>query len=94
LIKENLEILKTMCLTWSDGEVYEAWNIIASEGKRRKNKTTAKLKDELREGDTVSFEGRKSGKCTGNIVRIKRKKAIVNVSGKNWDVPIGRLSKI
>ena len=92
--RENLEILKTMCLTWSDSDVYEAWNIIAVEGKRRKEKTTVKLKEELKHGDKVSFEGRKSGKCTGNIIKIKRKNAIVSVSGKHWNVPINMLSKI
>ena len=93
-MNKNLEILKTMCLTWSDDQVYEAWNIIATEGKDRKNKAASRLKEDLAVGDTVAFEGRKAGTCTGVIVRVKRKKAIVNVSGRDWNVPLTMLKKI
>ena len=89
----NLDILKTMCLTWTDDQVYEAWSVIAAEGKQRKNRTAARLKQELTSGDEVMFEGRKAGKCTGRIVRIKRKNAIVKVSGRDWNVPLSMLTK-
>ncbi len=43
-------------------------------------------------GDRVSFDGR-GGYTEGTIVRVKRKKAIVDVGiGRNWDVPLGMLT--
>ena len=46
-------------------------------------------------GDRVSWSGRR-GRAEGTIVRVKRKKAIVDVSvsgkaGLLWDVPLGML---
>ena len=96
---DNMKILETMLLTWTDDQVNNAWSLIAEEGKRRKDNKSAQLKSELKPGDAVSFSGRKSGKCKGKIVRIKRKKAIVSVkkpSGRlvNWDVPISMLERV
>jgi len=43
-------------------------------------------------GDRVKWSGRR-GEQVGTIVRVKRKKAIVNVPPQgNWDVPLGMLS--
>ena len=43
-------------------------------------------------GDRVKWNGRR-GLTEGTIVRVKRKKAIVDVGvGRNWDVPLGMLS--
>ena len=48
----------------------------------------------LSTGDKVSWTGRR-GFTQGNIVRIKRKKAIVNViDSGNWDVPLSMLSAV
>lgn len=92
-MSNNMDILKTMLLTWTDDEVSHAWGLIAEEGKLRKNKRTQNMKSSLSPGDTVSFNGRKSGAVTGHIVRIKTKKAIVEVAGQNWDVPLAMLKK-
>tara|TARA_Y100000593_G_C4143532_1_gene253470 strand:+ start:170 stop:451 length:282 start_codon:yes stop_codon:yes gene_type:complete len=89
----NLEILKTMLLTWTDDEVSKAWAMIAEEGKFRQNKRTRNMKSSLAAGDTVSFNGKRSGAVVGTIVRIKTKKAIVEVNGQNWDVPLAMLKK-
>jgi len=89
----NMDILKTMLMTWTDDEVSTAWGLIAEEGKLRKNKRTRDMKSSLVAGDTVSFNGRRSGAVTGTIVRIKTKKAIVEVNGQNWDVPLAMLKK-
>ena len=90
---QNMDILKTMLMTWTDEEVSQAWKLVAAEGKLRTNKKTVKNKGSLKAGDTVSFVGRKSGAVTGVIVRVKTKKAIVEVSGQNWDVPLSMLKK-
>mgnify|MGYP003134111067 CR=1 FL=1 len=91
---ENMDILKTMLLTWSDSQVTKAWQLIAAEGKRRNESASQQMRYTLRVGDKVSFSGRKAGSVTGTIVRVKRKKAIVRVAGsRNWDVPLNMLKK-
>ena len=91
----NMDILKTMLLTWTDDEISEAWRLIAAEGKMRRERATSKARSSLRAGDKVYFEGNRSGKCYGTIVRVKRKKAIVQVPGsRNWDVPLSMLKKV
>jgi preprotein translocase subunit YajC len=92
--KDDMSLLRTLLLTWTDEQVSEAWSLIASEGKHRKEKKVGKLKRKLKPGDTVYFEGSKAGKCTGHIVKIKRVKAIVEVAGQNWDVPLAMLTKV
>ena len=91
---ENMDILKTMLLTWSDAQVKKAWRLIADEGKRRNESASQQMRYTLRPGDKVSFYGKRSGSVTGTIVRVKRKKAIVRVAGsRNWDVPLSMLKK-
>lgn len=91
----NMDILKTMLHTWSDDEVTEAWRLIAAEGKVRRERAASNARSSLRTGDKVYFEGNRSGKCYGTIVRVKRKKAIVQVAGsRNWDVPLSMLKKV
>jgi hypothetical protein len=51
------------------------------------------MKSTLKEGDQVYFDGR-SGRCNGKVVKIKRKKALVEVSGRNWNVPLSMLKKV
>ena len=89
-----MDILKTMLLTWTDEQVMDAWGLVAAEGKKRKDEKRQELKSQLQVGDMVYFEGKKSGKCTGSVVKIKRVKAIVEVAGQNWDVPLAMLSRV
>ena len=91
---ENLNILHTMLHTWTDSEVSEAWQMIADEGKRRKQVKTRKLKRTLRIGDTVNYQSQKTGLTSGVIERVKTKNALVNVAGKIWNVPMSMLTKI
>jgi hypothetical protein len=91
-MNSNMDILKTMLLTWSDDEVSKAWTLVAEEGNLRKAHRTKNMKSALTSGDKVSFNGR-TGLISGTIVRIKTKKAIVEVAGQNWDVPLSMLKK-
>ena len=85
-----MNILETMLLTWSDEDVSQAWKLIAAEGKQRQNRRSGNMRYTLKNGDKVSFSGR-NGYQVGKIVRVKRKKAIVEVSNRNWDVPLAML---
>jgi len=52
------------------------------------------VKYELKPGDTVMVEGgRKLDKDEGTVVRINRTRAVVDISGKHWDVPFSMITK-
>jgi hypothetical protein len=92
-MNDNMDILKTMLLTWSDEDVSQAWGLIAKEGNIRLERRTGSMRYTLKSGDKVSFNGR-TGYQVGKIIRVKRKKAIIEVVGRNWDVPLSMLTKI
>jgi len=90
-----MNILKTMFQVWDDDQLSEAVGIIRAEHQNRiDNRTSANL-HRLSVGDTVTFEGRKMGKASGKIIKIKRKKAIIDVPSRGkWDVPLSMLSLV
>lgn len=92
-MNENLNILVTMLHTWTDDEVYEAWQLIADEGKRRKDRKTKAAKATLKIGDKVRYRT-KIGTSTGKIVKVKTKNATVVSNGKMWNVPMNILEKV
>ena len=50
----------------------------------------AMVKSMIKVGDTVSWTG-KSGPTSGTVEKIKVKRAVVNVDGTRWDVPLSML---
>lgn len=92
-MNENLNILHTMLHTWTDDEVSKAWQMIADEGKRRKQVKTRQLKGILKVGDKVEYQSRKTGTTSGTIQKVKTKNALVEVNGKLWNVPMSMLTK-
>jgi len=93
-MSENLGILNTMLHTWSDAEVTLAWRMIADEGKRRKEVKTKELKGTLSPGDRVEYQSRRTGTTRGHIIKVKTKNALVEVNGKQWNVPMSMLKKV
>jgi len=91
---ENLNILHTMLHTWTDDEIHEAWQMIADEGKRRKEVKTRKLKGTLSVGDQVEYQSRRTGKTSATIIRVKTKNALVEANGQRWNVPMSMLTKV
>ena len=52
------------------------------------------IKHKLNRGDIVMVEGgRKVGKEEGTIVTINRTRAVVNINGKQWNVPFSMITK-
>ena len=52
------------------------------------------VKYSLDRGDIVMVEGgRKIGKEEGTIVTINRTRAVVNINGKEWNVPFSMITK-
>lgn len=95
----NVDIFKTMAVTLDDAEFQEAWNIMVTERNIRSEKRMKTNKRTLRVGSIVEWSGSKSGACTGEVVKVKTKKAIVRQTnggnirshGSNWDIPMSML---
>lgn len=88
-----IEVLKTSRLTMSDDDLNKAIELMQLERKGRQVRRMSTNKQSMRSGTTVSFHNsRTQQKMTGEIVRVKTKKAIVKVGDVNWDVPLSMLS--
>jgi hypothetical protein len=52
------------------------------------------VKHKLNRGDIVIVEGgRKIGKEEGTITKLNRTRAVVNINGKEWNVPFSMITK-
>ena len=100
---ENLAIFNTYAHTLNDEDLNQAWRILYDEHQRREKDRQEQNRYTLKVGDTVEwFSGHSRSPKTGEVVKVKRKKAIVveHISGKlspgnsRWDIPMGMLKKI
>jgi len=67
---------------------------VCDELKARRNRAANLKRFTLKAGDKVSWSG-KRGYYEGTIVRVKRKKAIIDTGpGLNWDVPLNMLTAV
>ena len=88
-----IEVLKTSRLTMSDDDLNKAIELMQYERKGRQVRRMSTNKRSMRPGTAVSFQNRRTQTTmTGEIIRIKTKKAIVRVGDVNWDVPLSMLS--
>ena len=86
-----IDALKTAVLTMSDEEVMACFGIVGGEHQSRKARRQSSVKNSLSVGDRVYFESTKSGRITGYVKKVKIKKAIVETTTTNWDVPFHML---
>ena len=99
-MNNNVQIFKTMALTLDDGDFEAAFGIMQSEGDVRRQRRQLANKGKLHKGSLVEWTGNKSGTCTGEVVRVKTKKAIVKQTsrgayqGTNWDIPMSMLKVV
>lgn len=70
--------------------------MVTAEYNSRKKEKAADNKNKLYPTCKVAWTGRKTGACTGRVVRVKTKKAIVeeDISGTRWDIPMSMLTII
>lgn len=101
-MSDQINMLSTMFKTMSDMELHEATLVLREEQQFRRERKSAQNRSTLREGSIVEWVGNKSGACTGVVVRVKRKKAIVKQTspvhsryyGTNWDIPMSMLTVV
>jgi hypothetical protein len=96
-MNNNVQIFKTMALTLDDADFEAAFSIMQSERDGRREKRYRQNRNKLKRGSLVEWTGNKSGTCTGEVVKVKTKKAIVKqtsagrAQGQNWDIPMSML---
>jgi hypothetical protein len=99
-MNNNVQIFKTMALTLSDGDFEEAFGIMQTERDMRRQRRARTNKGKLHKGSLVEWTGSRSGTATGEVVRVKTKKAIVKQTSKgvyhntNWDIPMSMLNVV
>ena len=101
-MNNNVQVFKTMALTLSDADFESAFEIMCQERNLRRDKRMLDNKRSLRVGSVVEWQGPKSGACTGEVVKVKTKKAIVRqtnggnlrMNGSNWDIPMSMLKVV
>lgn len=87
-----LDVIKTARLTMSDDELNEMARMLNEEINTRRERAFTVNKGSMRAGDIVSFIDNSGQRVSGEVKKVKQKKAIVRVGDTNWDVPIGMLS--
>ena len=81
-------------------ELREVQNMLSEESRLRRELKTRNNKRALRIGSLVEWSGRRSGQCTGEVIRVKRKKCIVKQTSPsrpgsgNWDIPMSMLTVV
>ena len=87
-----LGIIQTTRLTMSEEELRGAIDMLIAERDHRRERAFKKVKRALKKGDAVSFIDNSGKRVTGEVTKVKTKKALVQVGNTNWDVPMGMLS--
>ena len=101
-MNNNVQVFRTMALTLNDADFEAAFEIMCQERNLRREKRMTDNKIALKPGSIVEWTGGKSGSCTGEVVRVKTKKAIVKqinggnlrYNGTNWDIPMSMLKVV
>ena len=87
-----LEVIRTARLTMSEDELHEALVLLQDEKVLRRERAFSSNKGSMKAGDIVSFINNDGERVSGEITKVKQKKALVRVGDTSWDVPIGMLS--
>jgi hypothetical protein len=61
--------------------------------KAKRSAVAAAKRHLFKPGDQVQYDGRR-GHTVGEIVRVKRKNAVVKVGPERWNVPLSMLTKV
>jgi len=87
-----LEVIRTARLTMSEDELSAALRLLQDERSLRRERAFSNNKNTMSAGDIVSFIDNEGVRVSGEITKVKQKKALVRVGDTSWDVPMGMLS--
>ena len=89
-LHEALQMISGM----NESELMDLNRAVVLQINDRRNRAAREKRCMFQAGDKVSWNGRR-GFQEGTIVRVKRKKAIVNTGDfSNWDVPLSMLEAV
>jgi len=77
----------------NESELRSLNTAVCDQLKHLRDAESARKKHLFSAGDRVSFSGR-GRHFEGNIVRVKRKKALIDVNGQTWNVPFNMLNEV
>ena len=100
-MNNRVAVFRTMAITLNDADFEAAFELMCDERSARRERRMKDNKNNLRVGSLVEWSGNRSGTCTGEVIKIKRKKAIVQQlsghgkhQGTNWDIPMSMLKVV
>ena len=79
--------------TFSEDDLIALNKAVVSQIKAQRNVTAAMKRHLFSTGDSVKWSGRQ-GMAQGRIVKINRKKAIIEVGHERWNVPLNMLEAV
>ena len=85
-------IIQSTKLTMSEEELTDCVTMLTNELKHRRETNLMNIKSNIGRGTVVSFINNEGTRISGEVTKVKTKKALVLVGNTSWDVPIGRLS--
>jgi hypothetical protein len=97
---EQKLMFDSMFKTLDHDELREVQKMVSEETRVRRELKTRNNKRSLKIGSIVEWTGQKSGSCTGEVIRVKRKKCIVKQTcpavrmNGNWDIPMSMLTVV
>ena len=91
----SIDLIETLSHTLTDIDLSQAITMLIQERKTRQTNQLAHMKSNMGEGDQVQWYSHRDSKPKfGQVIKVKRKKAIVLENGTfntRWDVPMGML---
>jgi hypothetical protein len=97
---EQRQMFEAMFKTMEHDDIMEVYDMLGKETRLRRDLKAAQNKRTLKVGSLVEWSGRKSGSCTGEVIKVKRKKCIVKQTSPgfsgvgNWDIPMSMLTVV
>lgn len=86
----NVDQIIRVLATFDEPDLIKLNSAIVSQIKAQRNAESAMKRHIFKSGDRVKFTGRK-GTQFGEVLKVNRKKAIINVSGERWNVPLNMI---
>ena len=80
------QIIRTLA-TLEEADLIKLNSAVVAQIKAQRNAVAAMKRYVFKRGDRIKFTGRR-GTQYGEVVKVNRKKAIIDVAGEQWNVPL------
>ena len=78
----------------SESELIQLNEQVVKRIKALRRTSSSHMSSTLSVGDIVTWSGRAGSSVSGNVIKVNRVKAKVNVRGRTWTVPMNMLTVI